>query len=249
MCNAIQKRVALLGWRNGHLFLVIYHAMTNSGSATGKNKYLTIKSTQMKHMKQMIFAAFIAIAMTGCGPSTEIVKSWHEPGSTVTKADANKTLVIAMVKDESSRRIIEDELAKRLGPNAVVSYKVVTTDMLKEGNEASLNLKLTEGQYTHLLIMSLADIEKETNYVPGTTTGYYGGYGRYYGYGAGMYSSPGYYTEDKNYYIETTVFSIKENKLLWTGVTKTVNPSKVQKTVNDIADVVSDKMKKDGFVK
>jgi hypothetical protein len=97
--------------------------------------------------------------------------------------------------------------------------------------------------------MSLADIEKETNYVPGTTTGYYGGYGRYYGYGAGMYSSPGYYTTDKNYYIETTVYSIKQDKLLWTGTTKTVNPSKVEKAVNEIADVVSDKMRKDGFIK
>jgi hypothetical protein len=41
------------------------------------------------------------------------------------------------------------------------------------------------------------------------TTGYYGGYGRYYGYGAGYYSSPGYYQTDKNYFIETTIYSIK----------------------------------------
>jgi hypothetical protein len=28
-----------------------------------------------------------------------------------------------------------------------------------------------------------------------------------------------------------------------------VNPSKLEKTVNDIADVVAEKMKKDGFLK
>ena len=48
---------------------------------------------------------------------------------------------------------------------------------------------------------------------------------RYYGYGSSFY------------------------KLIWTGTTKTINPSKMDKTVNDIADVVSDKMKKDGFLK
>ncbi|HKH60557.1 MAG TPA: hypothetical protein VKA49_06985, partial [Flavitalea sp.] len=101
----------------------------------------------------------------------------------------------------------------------------------------------------HILLMRLADIEKETSYVPGTTSGYYGGYGRYYGYGAGYYSTPGYYQTDKNYFIETTIYSINPDKMLWTGVTKTVNPSKVNKTVNEIADVLISKMKEDGFLK
>ena len=97
--------------------------------------------------------------------------------------------------------------------------------------------------------MRLGDVEKETSYVHGSTTGYYGGYGRYYGYGAGMYSSPGYYTTDKNYFIETTIYSVTPDKLLWTGTTKTVNPSKIDKAVNEIADVVTAKMKEDGFLK
>jgi len=64
-----------------------------------------------------------------------------------------------------------------------------------------------------------------------------------------MYSTPGYYTTDKNYFIETTVYSVDPDKLLWTGTTKTVKPDKIKKAVNEIADVVSDKMRKDGFLK
>jgi hypothetical protein len=63
-----------------------------------------------------------------------------------------------------------------------------------------------------------------------------------------MYGSPGYYTEDKNYFVETAVYSINPNKLLWTGTTKTVNPSNMSKTIDDIAMIVTDKMKKDGFL-
>src|SRR5207342_542431 len=98
-----------------------------------------------------------------------------------------------------------------------------------------------EGNYTHVLMMRLANVEKETYYVPGTTSAYYGGYGRYYGYGAGYYSDPGYYTTDKHYFVETTIFSINPDKLLWTGTTKTVNPDKVEKTVDEIADAVTAK--------
>jgi len=200
-------------------------------------------------MKNLILSILVSSTLFSCGPSTKIVKTWMEPGASVSQSPSNKTLVISMVKDETSRRVIEDQLVKRLEGKGVASYTIVTTDLLKTANEATLKQKLTDGQFTHVLLMRLADVEKETSYVPGTTTGFYGGYGRYYGYGAGMYSSPGYYTTDKNYFVETTVYTVNPDKLVWTGTTKTVNPSKIEKTVNEIADIVSDKMKKEGFLK
>ena len=200
-------------------------------------------------MRHLILSALVIATLASCGPSTKIEKSWMEPGSSVSPAASNKTLVVAMVKDETSRRVIEDQLSKRIGGGAVSSYTIVSTDMLKTGSEDALRQKVTEGKFTHILLMRLADVEKETSYVPGTTTSFYGGYGRYYGYGAGMYSTPGYYTTDKNYFVETTVYTVSPDKLVWTGTTKTVNPSKLDKAVNDIADVVSEKMKKDGFLK
>jgi hypothetical protein len=196
-------------------------------------------------MRNLILSVFVAAALISCGPSTKIEKTWMEPGASVTPGATNKTMVIALVKDETSRRVIEDQLVKRLGCTATSSYT-----MLPNGStEDQLKQRLTEGNYTHVLLMRLADVEKETSYVPGTTTAFYGGYGRYYGYGAGMYGTPGYYTTDKNYFVETTVYGINPDKLLWTATTKTVNPSKMEKTVNEIADVVSEKMKKDGFLK
>ena len=200
-------------------------------------------------MKKLIFAAFIGMTLLSCGPSTKIVKSWVEPGATVTATPETNTLVISMVKDETSRRVIEDQLVKKLTGKATASYTILSSETIKQANEEALNQMVAQGKYTHILLMRLADVEKETSYVPGTTTGFYGGYGRYYGYGAGMYGSPGYYTTDKNYFVETMVYSTNPNKLLWTGTTKTVNPSKIEKTVNEIATAVSEQMKKDGFIK
>lgn len=200
-------------------------------------------------MKKVLVSALVIASVASCSPGTKIIKSWQEPGSTVTQSGANKTLVISMVKDESSRRVIEDQLVKRLNGRAVASYNIISAEVLKTANEESLNQQLAQGQFTHVLLMRLGDVEKETSYVPVTTSGFYGGYGRYYGYGSSFYSTPGYYTTDKNYFVETAVYAVNPNKLIWTGITKTINPSKMDKTVNDIADVVSDKMKKDGFLK
>jgi hypothetical protein len=199
-------------------------------------------------MKNLILSFLVISTITSCSPSTKIEKSWVEPGAKVTPDPQNKVMIIALVKDETSRRVIEDELSKRIKATSVPSYQFLTTEMLKAANEEALNNMVTKEKFTHILLMRLADIEKETSYVPGTTTGYYGGWGMYYGYGAAMYSSPGYYTTDKNYFIETTIYSVNPNKLLWTGTTKTVNPSKINKAVNDIADAVVAKMKDDGFL-
>jgi hypothetical protein len=157
--------------------------------------------------------------------------------------------VIAMVKDETSRMIIEDELVKRMNANAVASYTFLTTEMIKAADPQVLAQKIQQDKFTHVLLMRLADVEKDTYYVPGTTTAYYGGYRGYYGYGAGMYTNPGYYNTDKNYFVETTVFSVDPDKLLWTATTKTVNPTRLEKTVNEIADIVTDKMIQEKFLK
>ena len=207
-------------------------------------KQLTIA----KKLKQILLFAFVFGIIISCGPSTKIEKSWREPTASVKADGTTKTLVVALVKDETSRRVIEDNLVKRMGANAVASYTFVSADMLKEANGDAFYEQLKKDKYSHVLITRLADMEKETSYVPGTTTGYYGGYGRYYGYGAGLYSTPGYYTTDKNYFVETMVYAVDSDKLLWSGTTKTVNPSKLDKAVTEIANVVSEQMRKDGFL-
>lgn len=199
-------------------------------------------------MKKLILTIAVIGAICSCSPSTKIEKSWVDPGAKVTRDSQTKVMIIALVKDETSRRVIEDELAKRVKAPWVASYRLLTSEMIQAASDEALNNLITSQKCTHVLVMRLADVEKETSYVPGTTTAYYGGYGRYYGYGAAMYSTPGYYTTDKNYFIETTIYSVNPNKLLWTGTTKTVNPSKVEKAVNDIADVVIAKMKDDKFL-
>lgn len=201
-------------------------------------------------MKKIIMAC-VTGCIFSCSTSTKIVKSWKEPGATLTQSAATKILVVAFVKDETTRRIAEDEVVQRLSVknSASASYNLITADALKKADVDELAGHLKQGQFTNILLMRLVDVEKETSYVPGTTTAFYGGYRRYYGYGSGFYTTPGYYTTNKNYFVETAVYSIDPDKLLWTATSKTVNPSKLENTVKEIGDAVSARMKKEGFIK
>src|SRR5688572_5260610 len=135
-------------------------------------------------MKSQIFLLLVLTGFISCKPSTEITKTWKAPGATVTPGPGNKTLIIAMIKDETSRRVVEDELAKRLNASALASYNIIPADLLKEANKETLIQKVMQENFTHVLLMRLADVKTELSYVPGNATSYYSSYGSYYGYGA-----------------------------------------------------------------
>ncbi|MEM6361132.1 MAG: hypothetical protein AAF731_13640 [Bacteroidota bacterium] len=53
---------------------------------------------------------------------------------------------------------------------------------------------------------------------------------------------------DTNYIIETSAFSVEKDKLLWTAISETVNPSDIEKSVDDIMKQVYKRMIEDGFI-
>ncbi len=199
-------------------------------------------------MKYTLVFLISIVLFSSCGPSTKIVTAWHEPGVTIQTNADKRMVVMAFVKDEGSRRIIEDQLVKRLNGKGAVSYTFINEAMIKE-NESAFEERVKRDKYDYVLMMRLSNVENETTYVQGSTTSYYGGYGRYYRYSAPMYYDPGHYQTNKNFIVETTVYDVLTNKLIWASSTKTVNPEKMDKTINEIATVVSDRMRRDGFLK
>lgn len=199
-------------------------------------------------MKKYFALAFFAVSLLSCGPSTQIEQSWKDPATTTTLDQYSKILVVVFAKDETTRRKAEEQFVALMRGKGVASYSYkVMVD--KGGDAAAVTSAVIADGFDCATVTRLVDKEKETSYVPGTTTGYYGGFRGYYGYGYGGYSSPGYYVEDKVYTIETNVYDLKKDKLVWSAVTKTTNPGKMDKEFNIYADVLAGQMRKDGFLK
>jgi len=59
---------------------------------------------------------------------------------------------------------------------------------------------------------------------------------------------PGYLRTDTVVTVETNVFSVTDDKLLWSGVSETFNPNDVAKAVNDVADAVSEELRQQGLL-
>jgi hypothetical protein len=200
-----------------------------------------------------IFVVLTAILLYGCGTSSSIVSSWRDPQITISSENFKKVLIVALIKNEETRRIIENRIAAN---NPIFHPSYPFLNQISNGLTDDQKLKiLSDENFDGVITMRLVSKEKQTNYVPGIDTSiYYGGYDGLYGgpfggwygmYGTDFYS-PGYYVENTYYIVETNVFSLKEKKLIWTGTTESTDVTDIGITVDDIMRTIIYEMKKDG---
>ncbi|MBL0270566.1 MAG: hypothetical protein IPP99_18350 [Chitinophagaceae bacterium] len=190
------------------------------------------------------------VVMAGSCTSTKITSSWREPEKEIAVDQINKVLVVALFQNETSRHKAEDEMAGYLKGKGVVSYNYLDANF-NERNEDALRDKIRSDGFDGAVTMRLVDIDKEKIYTPGYGAPYpfsYRNFSGYYYRSWSFLSTPGYYTTTKTYTIETNVYSIKEDRIIWSGLTETTNVDGVKAMTEEVVKVVYRKMVKEGFI-
>jgi len=213
----------------------------------------------MYHMKTIALYLVIFGFLFACSASTEITGSWKNDAVRTEKI--NSIMVTALTSKTSVRQTVENDLTTELQKNgyrAVKSIDVIPPTFTedKEPNKEALLDKINGTDVDAILTVALIDRETETRYVPGnysyapvTRFGYYG---RFWGYYTNWYPtlySPGYYAEDKVYFLETNLYDADTEELLWSAQSETYNPSGLSDFSKDFSSVVLAKMEKDNVLK
>lgn len=182
--------------------------------------------------------------------STQIVSSWCELNKEIKINNLNKVLVVALFKNETSQRKAEDQMVGYLNGKGIQSYNYFNSNF-NSTNEEAIRTKIKKDGFDGAVTMRLIDVDKEKIYTPGETNFYpmyYRDFSGYY-FNRWNYSTTlGYYTTTKTFTVETNVYSIKEDKIIWTALTETTNPDGLKNMTDEIARVVYKQMVKDGFV-
>ena len=203
----------------------------------------------MKKYIHLPIYLLILIIHTSC-VSTTIISSWKEQNKQIEIGKLHKVLVVALFKDETNRRKAEDQMVIYLKGKGIVSYNYLD-DNISAKNEEVIRDKIKTDGFDGAITMRLIDVDKEKTYTLGNITSYpsyYQTFGGYYYRNWNYYRTPGYYSTTKTYTIETNVFSIKEDKIIWTGITQTTNPEGVNKLTEEVTKVVYKKMVSEGFI-
>jgi hypothetical protein len=207
-------------------------------------------------MKKSLYflPAFFVMLFVSCGPSQKVTSSWKNPQVT-TAPGYKKVFITAMIPNQNYRSIIERDLAAAAQAHGLqtVSGMDIFPTTFTSSNQVSKDdvlQKVRAAGADAILTVSLVDKQSETRYVPGTTTYMphmgYAGFGGYYGYAYGAYySSPGYYTEDKTYFMEARLFDAASENMIWSAQSEAYNPSKIDKFSKDYTAMLVDRMQQD----
>jgi hypothetical protein len=99
-----------------------------------------------------------------------------------------------------------------------------------------------------VMVSRLLGVNEVQTYVPGTVGYYPTGYYGYYAGGMAVVGTPGYYETDTEFELETNVFDVASEKLVWSGASQTVDPSNMSDLCNSISSAVVQSMVSTGVI-
>lgn len=211
----------------------------------------------MRKLTFMIFT-IASLALASCGSTTSVTASYKEPN--LKNESYKKVFVAALTDNTYAQQAVENSMSKLLSDRNVSSIKsmdVLPPNFRKTAEKKDKELvvqKMREKGCDAIMTIALIDAKHETRYVQESTpyypigVPYYGGFGTYYMYGYDNFYSPGYYTDDKVYFLEANVYDAATEKLVWSAQSKTYNPSSIDDFLKGYAKALSERMTSDGLM-
>jgi hypothetical protein len=198
-----------------------------------------------------LIAVFGLVVGASALAKTKFSSVWKSPEAATARLAGQKVAALIIDSDESLRVAGEEALARELterGMQGVPSYRFVPKEELKSADQA-------RGWYEKAGVQAVVALrvvsdEKKLQYQPSTwTSGYYSSLWGYYGYGWGVVYDPGYKRIDRYVSLETLIFSVPKNALLWAGLSETENPQEPARVIEEVVREAVNEMRKQGLAK
>jgi hypothetical protein len=186
----------------------------------------------MRHCALGMLFGIAAAVLAACA-ATSLRDSWSDPG--FTGGPFRKVMVVGVSGTPANRRIFEDGFGAKLsaiGVQAVRSYEILPQSGMI--SQQDFDEAATRSGADALLIVHVQRVDTKTQVTPVMVPA--GGIG-YYGYYRGWATVPEV-TQYDLATVETNLFDVRTDRLVWSGVTETFNPTSVAAETPGFADVI-----------
>ena len=198
----------------------------------------------MKIKTITMWTVLVIAFLSGCS-TTKVVEHWTDPNF---DGKLENLLVLSLNQSNKSRRTVENgfllELKKR-NIQAQASYNLLPDyeDLSKEAVKAAISGSSIDG----VLVMRQVKITKENRNVRAQSAGTR--YDTFYAY-VGEYrpAYDSYTTTDTTVHLETNLYVVKNEQLVWTGKTESFNPTDVKELITEVVIKILDQVSKTGFL-
>ena len=189
-----------------------------------------------------------AVGLTGCA-TTGLVSSWKAPDAEPFPMLGEKVAAVVMADDQTIRLAGEDALARELTALGAVGVPMYTLLAGAAPDEAKARAAAEQAGIVGVVVLRPVAIDKEISSRPATYAGpMYGPFwGGYYGHGWGS-AYGGEIRTDTVIIVETLVYSLARNKLMWAGQSKTTNPANLDRLIENTARQVANELVRQGLI-
>ncbi len=206
-----------------------------------------------KYVLPIIITIFSSIFFTSCGPTTEIIGEWSEDEYKTGSIDKLLILGIVDQKKPLLKRKFEDGLVdafKGSGTDAVASMDYMPYDEIIDST--SFEKYFNDLELDAVLVSRLVGVDKERKVKAGYAyvipyNSYYGFYGHYYA-SVQYANSSSYLSKNVVVVLETNLYETKDKKLIWSGISETIDPDKASDVIKSLGAVLADKLSSEGFL-
>ena len=197
----------------------------------------------------------ILITLLCCsGAKTEIIGEWQEEN--YQKGNIEKVLVLGIFNKDKPllRRNFEDGMTKAFmnaGISATPSMDHIPYDQTIDSTTFEKYFK--DLDIDAVVVSRLVGIDQSRNYKAGYLytipfNNYYGFYGYYYA-GIQYANSSGYLSQNVVVVLETNIYDTNNEKLIWSGISETVDPQKASDVIKSFGKELVSKLKREGYFK
>jgi hypothetical protein len=204
-------------------------------------------------MNRLLIAtlAATAVAVTLVSAAPKFTSAWRSPDAGSVSFAGKKVAALIITQDDGLRVAGEEALARELaarGLQSVPTYRIAPKEELQSADRAKgwFDKAGIEG------VVAMRPVSNDTrmNYNSGLwVSSSYSTFWGYYGYGWSSVYIPGSVQRDTVVVVETTIYSVSRNQLLWAAVSETTNPKTLQRFVEDLVKESVKELQKQGLAR
>jgi len=179
--------------------------------------------------------------LAGCA-SVELASSWKDPA--FAGPAPRNVLVMGVSRTDTNRRLFEDNFSQSLraaGLGAVPGYTLIPENGAISNDR--VRQAVAKAGADAVMVTRVQRVEKHVDVSPSYAPGpYYGGF--YSWYGTTWGSAPTVSQYDV-FTLETTLWDLKTQKVVWSGTSKVVDPGDMPTLTGELSKVLIEKMRAD----
>jgi len=205
-----------------------------------------MKKIRLFYVMLIIIPCFLAACSTASRSTTVMTNTWKDK---TYQGKPQKILVIMVAKFPDTRNLFEDRFVGELnnrGNNTFQSYSIIPFQQLREKELVKSKIKSSDADT--VLIARLVDTKTIESYNPGMIYVVPDSYYDWWGYYAVVFADYGYTGDVRVAYIETNIYDVKTEKLIWSGHSKTERTYGEQELITAFIQRIIKKLSSAGII-